>query len=115
MRMPAQNSSGMRKNADEHRFFSFISAQSAPVSLQQKKRRFLLVLVVMVAVLSYNAQQAQAQVDLAREALALAQTQLSYAQLTAPFSGVVLSKAAEPEAYQRANYYQTLHSWGPVR
>lgn len=28
---------------------------------------------------------------------------------------VSLSKAAEPEAYQRANYYQTLHSWGPVR
>jgi dihydroorotate dehydrogenase (fumarate) len=27
---------------------------------------------------------------------------------------VSLSKAAEPEAYQRANYYQTLHSWGPV-
>ena len=28
---------------------------------------------------------------------------------------VSLSKAAEPEAYQRANYYQTLHSWGPAR
>lgn len=28
---------------------------------------------------------------------------------------VSLSKAAEPDAYQRANYYQTLHSWGPVR
>jgi dihydroorotate dehydrogenase (fumarate) len=28
---------------------------------------------------------------------------------------VSLRKAAEPEAYQRANYYQTLHSWGPVR
>jgi dihydroorotate dehydrogenase (fumarate) len=28
---------------------------------------------------------------------------------------VSFSKAAEPEAYQRANYYQTLHSWGPVR
>lgn len=28
---------------------------------------------------------------------------------------VSLSKAAEPEAYQRANYYQTLHSWGPSR
>ena len=28
---------------------------------------------------------------------------------------VSLGKAAEPEAYQRANYYQTLHSWGPVR
>ncbi len=28
---------------------------------------------------------------------------------------VSLSKAAEPEAYQRANYYQTLHSWGPTR
>jgi dihydroorotate dehydrogenase (fumarate) len=27
---------------------------------------------------------------------------------------VSLGKAAEPEAYQRANYYQTLHSWGPV-
>jgi dihydroorotate dehydrogenase (fumarate) len=27
---------------------------------------------------------------------------------------VSFSKAAEPEAYQRANYYQTLHSWGPV-
>ena len=26
---------------------------------------------------------------------------------------VSFSKAAEPEAYQRANYYQTLHSWGP--
>jgi dihydroorotate dehydrogenase (fumarate) len=28
---------------------------------------------------------------------------------------VSLSKAAEPAAYQRANYYQTLHSWGQVR
>ncbi len=28
---------------------------------------------------------------------------------------VSLGKAAEPEAYQRANYYQVLHSWGPVR
>ena len=28
---------------------------------------------------------------------------------------VSFSKAAEPEAYQRANYYQTLHSWGPTR
>jgi dihydroorotate dehydrogenase (fumarate) len=26
---------------------------------------------------------------------------------------ISLSKAAEPEAYQRANYYQTLHSWTP--
>lgn len=27
---------------------------------------------------------------------------------------VSLGKAAEPDAYHRANYYQTLHSWGPV-
>ena len=38
-----------------------------------------------------------------------------YESVTQAKGSVSLSKAAEPEAYQRANYYQTLHSWGPVR
>ncbi len=37
-----------------------------------------------------------------------------YESVTQAKGSVSLSKAAEPEAYQRANYYQTLHSWGPV-
>ena len=38
-----------------------------------------------------------------------------YTSVTQAKGSVSFSKAAEPEAYQRANYYQTLHSWGPVR
>jgi len=38
-----------------------------------------------------------------------------YDSVTQAKGSVSFSKAAEPEAYQRANYYQTLHSWGPVR
>jgi dihydroorotate dehydrogenase (fumarate) len=38
-----------------------------------------------------------------------------YASVEQAKGSVSFSKAAEPEAYQRANYYQTLHSWGPVR
>lgn len=47
-------------------------------------------------------EQAQARVDLAKEALALAETQLSRAQIAAPFSGIVLSKAAEVGEFVRA-------------
>jgi dihydroorotate dehydrogenase (fumarate) len=36
-----------------------------------------------------------------------------YESVTQAKGSVSLSKAAEPEAYQRANYYQTLHSWTP--
>jgi dihydroorotate dehydrogenase (fumarate) len=38
-----------------------------------------------------------------------------YSSVEQAKGSVSFSKAAEPEAYQRANYYQTLHSWGPVR
>jgi dihydroorotate dehydrogenase (fumarate) len=38
-----------------------------------------------------------------------------YTSVAQAKGSVSFSKAAEPEAYQRANYYQTLHSWGPVR
>ena len=38
-----------------------------------------------------------------------------YSSVAQAKGSVSFSKAAEPEAYQRANYYQTLHSWGPVR
>ena len=37
-----------------------------------------------------------------------------YTSVAQAKGSVSLSKAAEPEAYQRANYYQTLHSWGPL-
>jgi dihydroorotate dehydrogenase (fumarate) len=37
-----------------------------------------------------------------------------YESVTQAKGSVSFSKAAEPEAYQRANYYQTLHSWGPL-
>jgi dihydroorotate dehydrogenase (fumarate) len=37
-----------------------------------------------------------------------------YSSVAQAKGSVSFSKAAEPEAYQRANYYQTLHSWGPV-
>ncbi len=37
-----------------------------------------------------------------------------YRSVSQAKGSVSLSKAAEPDAYQRANYYQTLHSWGPV-
>jgi len=43
--------------------------------------------------------QARARFEQAQQALALAQTQLSYATLTAPTSGVVLSKNIEPMEY----------------
>jgi dihydroorotate dehydrogenase (fumarate) len=41
--------------------------------------------------------------------------QRGYSSVEQAKGSVSFSKAAEPEAYQRANYYQTLHSWGPVR
>ena len=41
-------------------------------------------------------------------------TERGYESVAQAKGSVSLSKAAEPEAYQRANYYQTLHSWGPV-
>jgi dihydroorotate dehydrogenase (fumarate) len=41
--------------------------------------------------------------------------QRGYSSVAQAKGSVSFSKAAEPEAYQRANYYQTLHSWGPVR
>jgi HlyD family secretion protein len=44
-------------------------------------------------------QQAQARVHQTQAALELAQTRLSYAQLTSPLSGVVLSKNIEPGEY----------------
>ena len=43
--------------------------------------------------------QARARFDQAQQALALAQTQLGYATLTAPTSGVILSKNIEPMEY----------------
>ncbi len=43
--------------------------------------------------------QARARFEQARQALALAQTQLGYATLTAPSAGVVLSKNVEPMEY----------------
>ncbi len=43
--------------------------------------------------------QARARAEQAQQALALAQTQLGYATLTAPASGVVLSKNVEPNEY----------------
>jgi HlyD family secretion protein len=43
--------------------------------------------------------QARARFDQAQQALTLAQTQLGYATLTAPFSGVILSKNIEPLEY----------------
>lgn len=43
--------------------------------------------------------QAKARFEQAQQALALAQTQLGYATLTAPTSGVVLSKNVEPNEY----------------
>ena len=43
--------------------------------------------------------QARARYDQAQQALALAKTQLGYATLTAPTSGVVLSKNVEPNEY----------------
>ncbi|HES57884.1 MAG TPA: HlyD family efflux transporter periplasmic adaptor subunit, partial [Firmicutes bacterium] len=44
-------------------------------------------------------EQAAAQVKIAREILRQAQQQLAYTELTAPFAGTVLSKAAEPGEY----------------
>lgn len=44
-------------------------------------------------------EQAQARLDAAQDALVLAQTQLGYATLRAPFSGVVLTKNVEPGEY----------------
>lgn len=38
-----------------------------------------------------------------------------YTSVAQAKGSVSLGKAAQPEAYQRANYYQTLHSWGPTR
>ena len=43
--------------------------------------------------------QARARLDLAQQALALAQTQLSFATLSAPLAGVILSKNVEPMEY----------------
>lgn len=43
--------------------------------------------------------QARARLELARQTLALAQTQLGYATLTAPVAGVILSKNIEPNEY----------------
>jgi HlyD family secretion protein len=43
--------------------------------------------------------QARAQTDAARQVLAIAEQQLADTRLSAPFSGVVLSKSAEPGAY----------------
>lgn len=43
--------------------------------------------------------QGQARDEQARQALALAQTQLGFATVTAPFSGIVLSKNVEPKEY----------------
>ena len=43
--------------------------------------------------------QARARFEQAQQALALAQTQLGYATLTAPTSGVILSKNIEPLEY----------------
>lgn len=42
---------------------------------------------------------ARSRLEQARQALALAETQLSYASLSAPFDGVVLSKNVEPKEY----------------
>jgi HlyD family secretion protein len=44
-------------------------------------------------------EQGRARNEQAQQALALAQTQLGYATLTAPFAGVVLSKNVEPKEY----------------
>jgi HlyD family secretion protein len=44
-------------------------------------------------------EQARARLEQARQSLAVAQTQLSYATLTSPLSGVVLSKSTEPGEY----------------
>ena len=51
---------------------------------------------------SEQVDQAQAQLKLAEEALALARTRLGYAELTAPLDGVVLAENAEPGEYVTA-------------
>ena len=69
---------------------------AAKAKARQSEQQYAL---VKIGPRSEDIAQAKARYEQAQQALALAQTQLGYATLTAPTSGVVLSKNVEPNEY----------------
>ena len=72
------------------------SLEAARGKVQQADQQYLL---VRKGPRKEDIDQARARYDQAQQALALAQTQLGYATLTAPSAGVILSKNVEPMEY----------------
>ncbi len=72
------------------------SLEAARGKVQQADQQYLL---VRKGPRKEDIDQARARYDQAQQALALAQTQLGYATLTAPTAGVILSKNVEPMEY----------------
>lgn len=70
--------------------------QQARAALQQARERYNL---IKKGPRKEQIDQARARLEQARQALAVAETRLSYATVTAPLSGVVLSENVEPGMY----------------
>ncbi|HWQ09385.1 MAG TPA: efflux RND transporter periplasmic adaptor subunit [Holophaga sp.] len=75
------------------------SLQAAQAKVRQAQQQYAL---VKKGPRAEDIDQGRAKDDQARQALALARTQLDYATLVAPLSGVVLSKNVEPREYVAA-------------
>jgi membrane fusion protein YbhG len=73
--------------------------QQARAAYAQAKQRYLL---VKKGPRREDIEQARARLEQARQSLGVAETRLSYATLTSPMSGVVLSKSIEPGEYVSA-------------